>query len=59
MPKSGHANGHVKKGCLDIIPFLTRHEDEQGCNGQQKGHWYWNLKEKSAKSPKEYALKVA
>jgi hypothetical protein len=38
MPKSGHANGHVKKGCLDIIPFLTRHEDKQGCNGQQKGH---------------------
>ncbi len=38
MPKSGHANGHVKKSCLDIISFLTRHEEEQGCNGQQKGH---------------------
>ncbi len=59
MPKSGHANGQVKKGCLLIRPFLTRPEEEQGCNGQQKGHGYWNWKEKNAKFPKEDALKAA
>ncbi len=40
MPKNGHANGQVKKGYLFIIPFFTRHEEEQGCNGQQEGHGY-------------------
>ncbi len=40
MPKSGHVYGQVQKGCLFIRPFITRHEEEQGCNGQQEGHGY-------------------
>jgi len=40
MPKSDHADGQVKKCCLLFRPFLTRPEEEQGCNGQQEGHGY-------------------
>ncbi len=51
--------GKSKKHCLLFRRFLTRNEEEQGCNGRQEGHGYWNLKEKSVKSPKEVALKAA